>query len=120
MKLSIEAIGVAGVIGQFDTTYRTLVRGAGHAVEQTCRQITDGAQSLVPVRTGTLRSCIGYRMAGPTLGVVGVARPGSEYWFFVEFGTLRAAAHPYMRPAGEAGQLRFFVAMNAVVTTALP
>lgn len=58
------------------------------------------AKTLVPVRTGTLRRSIhSIFEAGGLRGIVG---PSVEYGKYVEFGTRRRAAKPYMRPAAEA------------------
>ncbi len=52
------------------------------------------AQRIVPVRTGFLRSSINYEVSGLTLWL----RADARYAVYVEFGTRRMAARPYVRP----------------------
>lgn len=74
--------------------------------------IRDEARTLVPVRTGRLRRAIIVyrardRSAGPTYNV-GVSAgkkkddpKGAWYGRFIELGTRRKAAKPFLRPAAE-------------------
>ena len=65
------------------------------------------AVSLAPVDTGRLRSSIGYKTPTKTEGDLTVSPRKNEayvgtnveYAGHVEFGTRRAAAQPYLRPA---------------------
>lgn len=54
-----------------------------------------GAQAIVPVDTGNLKSSIGVDFDG--LGLE--AGPTANYGGYVEYGTSRMAPQPYMRPA---------------------
>jgi HK97 gp10 family phage protein len=57
------------------------------------------SKALAPVRTGTLRRSIhSVFEAGGLRGIVG---PSVLYGKFVELGTRRMGARPYMRPAAE-------------------
>jgi HK97 gp10 family phage protein len=60
--------------------------------------VRDEAKDLVPVVTGALKEAI---FAGPLKQKVGalVGVKGVYYAAFVEFGTSKAEAHPYFRPA---------------------
>jgi len=55
----------------------------------------DVASSICPVRTGYLKSTIAHVHTSMT-SVVSV---GARYAIFVEFGTWKMAARPFMRPA---------------------
>jgi HK97 gp10 family phage protein len=67
-------------------------RGAGHAAKS--------ARALVPVRTGALRASI--RAERTDAGHAVRAGGGAvDYAAYVEFGTQRMAAQPYLRPAVE-------------------
>lgn len=66
------------------------------------------AQRLVPKRTWTLHDTLVTDVeveGGKILATLGVGGPtsasplGAKYWKHVEYGTSRAAAQPYMRPA---------------------
>lgn len=68
-------------------------------------QVEAQAKAKTPVLTGTLRRSIVSRFeAGGLRGIVG---PSVLYGKFVEFGTRRMGARPFMRPAAEAVLPRF-------------
>ncbi|RLE37706.1 HK97 gp10 family phage protein, partial [Candidatus Woesearchaeota archaeon] len=58
--------------------------------------IVDEARSIVPVRTGYLRSTIYYERKGKHKLIVGAK---AHYAGYVEYGTRKMAAQPYLRPA---------------------
>lgn len=64
-------------------------------VEVAQRMVTDAA-IIVPVRTGFLRSTIFSRISGSLEVEIGASSP---YALWVEMGTSRTAAQPYLRPA---------------------
>lgn len=67
-------------------------------LEQLGQRIEDTARALVPVDTGRLRNSLHHEVKNFTL------RVGSrdvEYSAYVEYGTSRTPAQPYLRPAIE-------------------
>jgi len=58
--------------------------------------VAEQARQLAPFRTGYLRSTIGFRRQAPLNWIV---YAGAHYAGFVEFGTSKMAARPYLRPA---------------------
>lgn len=56
------------------------------------------AQSMAPVKTGTLRRSITTQFPTDLSAVVG---PSVRYGLYVEMGTRRMGARPYLRPAAE-------------------
>ena len=62
------------------------------------RRMEAHAKSIVPVRTGYLRSTIHFRPEGPFTFTFEATAP---YASFVEFGTYRMNPRPYLRPALE-------------------
>lgn len=81
------------------------LRGAGERVKPLVRaavaksgvDITADAKILAPVDTGNLRGSIGMDVDSDGLGVT--VGPTADYGEFVERGTSRMAAQPYMAPA---------------------
>lgn len=69
------------------------------AMEQACTLVQDRAKALVPVDTGRLRESIDTQITSDALQITGIIAPHTEYAGFVEFGTHRQHAEPYMRPA---------------------
>lgn len=65
------------------------------------------AREIVPVDTGFLQSTICHSAKDLTLELGATA----DYSSFVEFGTRRMAAQPYIRPAFDAGQKQFLQAL---------
>lgn len=57
------------------------------------------ARRLAPVRTGALRDSIGYEVRRAPRGPVLVVFAAVPYAIYVEFGTSRMGARPYLRPA---------------------
>lgn len=68
------------------------------------------ARILVPVDTGDLQSTIGVEVEGETVNLV--AGGGDvDYALYVEFGTIKMEAQPYMRPAIDTKQKEALRAM---------
>lgn len=63
-----------------------------------------GAKRLCPVDTGRLRSSITEELRHDGDGLVEVVGTDVEYAAFVELGTSRMRAQPYLRPAAEAAR----------------
>lgn len=75
---------------------------AGTAMGKALNDIQTGAQNRAPVDTGTLRNSIStelQRGGGTLRGEVG---PTANYGAYVENGTSRMRAQPYLRPATDA------------------
>lgn len=81
-------------------------------VAQHAYQIQAAAQQKAPVRTGLLRRSIHTVFSNG--GMSAVVGPSVVYGIFVEFGTRRMAARPYMRPAAELIFPKFVDAMKAL------
>lgn len=60
-------------------------------------ELKDTAKAIVPVRTGNLQRSIGTEIKGNTL-TLGATM---DYAPYVEYGTPKMAAQPYLRPAVE-------------------
>jgi HK97 gp10 family phage protein len=67
-------------------------------LDEAGKEIVIYAQQIVPVRTGFLRSTIGYAVADCEL----IIRATANYAAYVEFGTRRMKSKPYIRPAIDA------------------
>lgn len=91
-KVSIPQSRAADVLAP---TLRTVVTKAAEAVQRR-------ATSLVPVDTGRLKSSIGYTVERGPDGPVAFVGSEVEYAIFVEQGTWRTRAQPYLVPALDA------------------
>jgi HK97 gp10 family phage protein len=82
-------------------------------VQKAAYRIEADAKSKVAVDTGTLRRSIHTVMSNG--GLTGTVGPSVLYGKFVEFGTRRMGARPYMRPAAEKQLPAFAAAMRAAL-----
>lgn len=67
-------------------------------------QVERAAKQLCPVDTGRLRSSITNEIGQDGEGLVAVIGTNVEYAPYVELGTSKMAAQPFLLPALEAGQ----------------
>ena len=82
-------------------------------VKRATLDIEARAKARTPVLTGTLRRSIASVFENG--GLTGRVGPSVFYSRFVEFGTKRMAARPYMRPAAEAVLPKFAEAIKRVL-----
>lgn len=93
---------------------------ASAAVRKAAFDIEAGAKQRAPVDTGYLKGSI--QASGPDgkselkPGDLGATvGPGADYGIYVELGTRRMAAHPFLGPAAEAVREPFMAAMKRIV-----
>lgn len=67
-------------------------------------QVERSAKGLCPVDTGRLRSSITNELTEDGEGLVAIVGTDVEYGIYVELGTSRMAAQPFLLPALAAGQ----------------
>ena len=75
-----------------------IARTLSPALAAGARQVAADAQAFAPVVTGTLQRGISSSGSGLTY-VAGVGGPAVAYAHFVEYGTSRQGARPFMRSA---------------------
>lgn len=93
---------------------------ADKALKKAIDPIVEEAKRLVPVKTGALQKSISSNPDpdhGPEERAVlmGVVPPVSRRAHFTEFGTIRSAAHPFIRPAFDAEAQRSLVILGEEV-----
>lgn len=71
------------------------------------------AKNRVPVDTGALKNLISTEFEDD--GLTGIIASGMEYATFVEYGTKRMSAQPYMTPAAEAVAPAYIAAMKQML-----
>lgn len=86
---------------------------AADVIAKSSFAVAQRMRSLVRVRTGRLKSQIVSSSSGLN-GRVGFASKDVFYWRFVEFGTVRVPARPFVRPAAEAETEPYVRAMAAI------
>ena len=76
-------------------------------IERTAKAVESDAERGVPVREGELKSKIRIILTAVARELSAVVIADVFYAKFVELGTARAAAHPFMLPAFEANVVSF-------------
>lgn len=89
-----------------------LMPKARGAVQKAAFDVEARAKELVPVDTGALKNSIQSEMTGDLSAVVAV---GMEYAPYVEYGTSRGAAQPYLTPAADMVRPGFEAAVKQLV-----
>lgn len=74
-------------------------REAGKRLDAAGRAVTNRARELCPVDTGRLKASIHYVYRQDTMTLT--IHADESYASYVEFGTSRQSAQPYLRPALE-------------------
>lgn len=88
---------------------------AEKAVAEEVAEVGDDARSTAPEKTGALRAGIKQRAGGLEGEVEATARHST----FVEHGTFKDTAQPYMGPAAERSRKRFPARAGALIKAAV-
>lgn len=99
------------VFNNFPKLAAALPREVGIIVKETVLGIEETAKRAVPVDTGKLRASLQGEMTGPTSGQVGT---NIEYAPYVEFGTEKMGAQPYLTPAAEVERRHYLRKMKGL------
>ncbi len=108
VKISVKTEGIDEILRKLkrlpERVQKNVVVGA---VRASAKPIIKEARLLVPVRTGTLKKSIGIKKRRSkekniiSFSVAPLSKKGGFYGKFVEFGTKKMSAHPFLRPAFE-------------------
>lgn len=126
--MSVKVQGLAGLLGQLEQLKTNLaVKALASAARAAFKPVLDDAKRLCPRDSGALADSLRLKVEKPSSGdtvvkvgiMVGASRlvkqarmaaaafgesqsvelPPARRWHFVELGTSKMAAHPYLRPA---------------------
>jgi len=100
--IEITVTGADKIAQELGDAADKLVPAIDAAVEAGADLIQDMAITLVPVRTGMLKSTIHVEPTGQMMERLVSAGQGITYAAYVEYGTRKMGAQPYMRPARDA------------------
>lgn len=89
----ITVSGVEQTIAKFLAIQAAGVVAGDAAAAAVAEQVADLARAMVPVETGELRDSIVVTDEGVTAG--------TDHAVYVEFGTYKMPAEPFMRPAAD-------------------
>lgn len=85
-------------------------KGKVKVTRQVAEQVAEQAKEMAPVDTGNLRASIRVERDGSNHAVV----TDVSYAPYLEFGTSRASAHPFLGPAAERVRLDRFDLEDAI------
>lgn len=91
--------GDARFTSYFGNVTQRIVAAQGRAAERVGQEAVKIAQELCPVDSGYLLSTIRYEVRRTGTGYAVVVYAGADYALYVELGTSRMEAQPFMRPA---------------------
>jgi HK97 gp10 family phage protein len=86
---------------------------ASQVVRKASFDIEGQAKNRCPIETGALHDSILTKFENN--GLTGIIAPHMDYATFVEFGTKRMSAKPYMLPAAEAVAPAYIAAMKQML-----
>ena len=104
-RVAREVFKIEGVEEIQRNIGKVLDRATGEEIKKTYMRgamiLVREAKSIVPVLTGKLRDAIFAAYGDPSKSnvIVGVKYKKAPHAHLVEFGTVKAGPHPYMRPA---------------------
>ena len=102
---TLKVIGLGSLARKLDAVGKGVRNASTEAVINVLERMKEDAEALVPYRTGKLWKSIDYEVyqvpsnIGP---IVGELTANTDYAQYVEYGTSRMAARPFIRPAYEA------------------
>lgn len=111
----VEVRGVKETLAKIDLMDARVRQGIKEEVAKSALNIQLGAKQRCPVRTGALRNSIVVNFYGFMSAQVGTSLP---YAPFVEFGTRKMAAKPYLFPAFEEERPKFEERLAEVIRRA--
>ncbi len=135
MNASFKIEGIDALKAQLEEIVgvELAVKALARAARRAFLPVLETARALATVESGDLRDAIQLTVKKPSSGdavvVVGLrigkgrgaidGDPPSRRWHFVEFGTAKIAAHPFLRPALDRNATKVLQLLNAEVKAAL-
>lgn len=108
-----EIARAISAVSAWDLVTKTKLK---NAVNRSALAIQKGAKTRCPVDTGRLRASIKIQPAESTTGAFNLlVGTDVEYAEYVEFGTRRASAQPFLFPASEEERPRFIEEIKKAV-----
>lgn len=102
MKVSAKWIGLKEANAALKRLPEHVRPAVQQTIDVTAFQIARGAQARVRRRTGTLLRNIEWQSRPRSLAAIVGIGVEAWYWKYLEFGTIKMPAFPFLRPAAEA------------------
>ena len=98
--------------GSFELLAAQIEERVGEAVAAGAETVADNARSVCPVDTGALRDSIAVSQNGTSAEI----SANTDYAAYVEFGTSKSAAQPYLVPSLLGNENAVLSAIAAAIT----
>ncbi|MES5423775.1 HK97-gp10 family putative phage morphogenesis protein [Lacticaseibacillus paracasei] len=106
--INVKWSGLDNLIEELGVTAGATIEAAASAMKITTGQVQATAKQAAPKRTGYMANNISVEPVKKTAtSVTGTVNAKADYSSFVEFGTYKMSAQPFMRPAVSAAQSLF-------------
>ena len=107
-EINVKWSGLDKLMEEIGATAEATIDAAAAAMKTTTGQVQAKAKQIAPKRTGVMAGNINVKPVKKTsTSVTGTIEAEKEYSSFVEFGTYKMHAEPFMRPAVDWGQSVF-------------
>lgn len=122
IRMDFRVEGLDEVLRQFNRFDREARVNFREAVKKTATNITRMAKARVPVGdSGLLKKSIRAAYDRDGFGAeIGAGNKKAYYAGFVEHGTTKMTARPYMHPSGEEAKPQYIADVTRAITRALP
>ena len=106
--INVKWSGLDNLMEELGATAEATIEAATSAMKTTTGQVQAQAKHIAPKRTGFMANNILIEPVKKTAtSVTGTVNAKADYSSFVEFGTYKMSAQPYIRPAVSDGQSVF-------------
>lgn len=117
MGISIHGLGAA--MARLEAIGGAMAPAATQGLQVAAEEVRSAAAQLCPVETGTMRGSIQARVTGAAGGAQAIISTAAHQAGYVEMGTWKMAAQPFMYPAAKGCQGAVVQAVAEAVRAAL-
>lgn len=106
--INVKWSGLGKLMEELGATAEATIDAAASAMKTITGQVQATAKQVAPKRTGYMANNISVEPVNKTAtSVTGTVNAKADYSSFVEFGTYKMSAQPFIRPAVSAAQSLF-------------
>tara|TARA_Y100000114_G_C11675484_1_gene285966 strand:- start:62 stop:421 length:360 start_codon:yes stop_codon:yes gene_type:complete len=116
-RVKVEVIGLSKAISDIEAYMFRKKHALLGVVAEASKNVTSTAKQIVPVDTGNLRTNISYTVIERKDKIEGEIIADTDYASYVELGTSKMRAQPYMLPSAMSEKPKFVNACRRVMST---
>jgi len=119
-RVRMNITGIDRVLGEISRYDLSVTTRLSEQVKASGKQIVKEAKRRVNKRSGNLRRNIKFKMSRDKLTGWVTLRSNGFYGHFLEFGTVKLSARPFMAPAAEAAKADYQRGVQQAIRGARP